>query len=236
MSDGEPSQRRCSRCASSAPSFARDERVVRAVDGVSFDVRPRRDRSASSASRAAEERHEPEHPAASCPPNGRIVSGERPARRHATSARFRSRDARRARPPHRDDLPGSDDEPEPVPARRRAARRDVRDSPGLSRGRSRGARARAPRSASAFPTRERRMRSYPHELSRRHAPARDDRHGAALRSRAPHRRRADDRARRDDPGADPGALARAPARARDSRSSSSRTTSASSRAPATACS
>ena len=40
-------------------------------------------------------------------------------------------------------------------------------------------------------------------LQRRHAPARDDRHGAVLRAQADHRRRADHRARRDDPGADP---------------------------------
>ena len=39
----------------------------------------------------------------------------------------------------------------------------------------------------------------------RHAPARDDRHGALVRAQAAHRRRADDGARRDDPGADPGA-------------------------------
>ena len=38
---------------------------------------------------------------------------------------------------------------------------------------------------------------------RRHAPARDDRHGAELQPEAPDRRRADDRARRDRAGADP---------------------------------
>ena len=38
---------------------------------------------------------------------------------------------------------------------------------------------------------------------RRHEPARHDRHGDRLQSQAAHRRRADDRARRDDPGADP---------------------------------
>ena len=37
----------------------------------------------------------------------------------------------------------------------------------------------------------------------RHEPARHDRHGARLQSEAPDRRRADHRARRDDPGADP---------------------------------
>jgi hypothetical protein len=38
---------------------------------------------------------------------------------------------------------------------------------------------------------------------RRHVPARDDRHGAGLRARTAHRRRADHRSRRHDPGADP---------------------------------
>ena len=40
---------------------------------------------------------------------------------------------------------------------------------------------------------------------RRHAPARDDRDGPLVRAEAADRRRADDRARRDDPGPDPGA-------------------------------
>ena len=47
---------------------------------------------------------------------------------------------------------------------------------------------------------------------RRHAPARDDRHGAGLQSEAADRRRADDGAGRDDPGADPGPDARPEAR------------------------
>ncbi len=45
---------------------------------------------------------------------------------------------------------------------------------------------------------------------RRHAPARDDRHGAVLRTEAPDRGRADHRARCHDPGADPGAHRRHP--------------------------
>ena len=45
----------------------------------------------------------------------------------------------------------------------------------------------------------------------RHAPARDDRHGAVVQSEGPDRRRADHRARRDDPGADPRPHARAAA-------------------------
>ena len=48
----------------------------------------------------------------------------------------------------------------------------------------------------------------------RHAPARDDRHGARVQPEAADRRRADDRARRHDPGADPRAAARAARAAR----------------------
>ena len=47
------------------------------------------------------------------------------------------------------------------------------------------------------------LQRLPAPLLGRHAPARDDRDGARLPAEAPHRRRADDRARRDDPGADP---------------------------------
>ena len=48
----------------------------------------------------------------------------------------------------------------------------------------------------------------------RHAAARDDRDGARVPAGAAHRRRADDRARRHDPGADPRAAGAAAARAR----------------------
>ena len=52
------------------------------------------------------------------------------------------------------------------------------------------------------PSRGRRL---PAPVLGRHAPARDDRDGAVVQPRAADRRRADDRAGRDDPGADPGA-------------------------------
>ena len=52
---------------------------------------------------------------------------------------------------------------------------------------------------------------------RRHAPARDDRHGARLRAEAADRRRADHRARRHRAGADPRPAARPAARARHRR-------------------
>ena len=70
-------------------------------------------------------------------------------------------------------------------------------------------------------------RRLPARVLGRHAPARDDRDGAGQRPEAADRRRADDRARRDRPGADPRAD-RAPAVASSTpRWSSSPTTSAS---------
>ncbi len=52
---------------------------------------------------------------------------------------------------------------------------------------------------------EQRLEEYPHQLSGGHAPARDDRHGAGLPPAPPDRRRADHRAGRHHPDADPGA-------------------------------
>ena len=79
---------------------------------------------------------------------------------------------------------------------------------GLDRARRGGARGR-----DAAPRQHPRARAPRAALSarvlRRHAPARDDRHGARLRAQAADRRRADDRARRHHPGADPRPDARA---------------------------
>ncbi len=58
-------------------------------------------------------------------------------------------------------------------------------------------------------------RRVPAPVLRRHAAARDDRDGAGLRAEAADRRRADDRAGRDDPEADPRAHRRPAAAARD---------------------
>ncbi len=60
------------------------------------------------------------------------------------------------------------------------------------------------------------QRSLPAPAVGRHAPARDDRDGAAVPTAAPHRGRADDRARRDHRDADPRAPAPAAARAKAS--------------------
>ena len=106
------------------------------------------------------------------------LGGRRP--RRAAGAR----DARRARQPHRDDLPGPDDEPEPVPAHRRAARRGrARCTCGIRREAAPRARARSS-SASASPTPSAACERPARALGR-HAPARDARDGAPLRARAP---------------------------------------------------
>ena len=70
------------------------------------------------------------------------------------------------------------------------------------RGRARSARDRAARRSSAFPNPEARIRPVPARVLGRHAPARHDRDGDRQRAVDPDRRRADDGARRDDPGAD----------------------------------
>ena len=64
------------------------------------------------------------------------------------------------------------------------------------------------------PEREPPRRRLPASVLGRDAAARDDRDGALLQPVASDRRRADDRARRDDPGSDPGADEAAPARPR----------------------
>ena len=61
-----------------------------------------------------------------------------------------------------------------------------------------------------IPAPERRRRRVPAPALRRHAPARDDRDGGRVRPEGADRRRADDRARRDDPGGDPRPAARHP--------------------------
>ena len=64
-----------------------------------------------------------------------------------------------------------------------------------------------------IPNPQRRVQRLSAPVLRRHAPARDDRHGAVVQSQAPDRRRADDRARRHHPGADPRSAAETSSRA-----------------------
>ena len=130
-----------------------------------------------------------------------------PVRRRQPVAARRARDARGARGTDLADLPGTDDGAEPGDARRRSDRRGAARARPLARiggaagGRAAGGRAhsgcRPPRPRLSAPA------------VGWHAPARDDCHRAGLQAAARDRRRADDRARRHDPGADPRPAARA---------------------------
>ena len=102
----------------------------------------------------------------------------------------------------------------PVFTHRRADRRDR-----CACTRAWTARPRAPRRMRMLelveiPAAAQRLRRVPAPALGRHAPARDDRDGDGLRPDAADRRRADHRARRDDPGADPRADAAAAGRDR----------------------
>ena len=102
----------------------------------------------------------------------------------------------------RDDLPGPDDLAEPGLQSRRA---DRRGAPGAQREHEQGPGAR-PRGRAAARRRDPESgvarRRLPAPVLGRDAPARDDRDGAREQPGRPDRRRADHRARRDDPGAD----------------------------------
>ena len=113
----------------------------------------------------------------------------------------------------RDDLPGSDDGADAgLPGRLADRRADARARAAERAGRP-GAHGRAaPRGRD--PQREPTRRGLPAPVLGRDAAARDDRDGALVQSLAADRRRADDGARRDDPGSDPGADEAPPARSR----------------------
>ena len=109
--------------------------------------------------------------------------------------------------------PGLDGGAQPGAARRPPGGRGVRDA------RRRRARRRPPTGGRAArsgrdPAGGRGRRHVPARALGRHAPAGHDRDGARPALAAPHRRRADDRARRDRAGRDPGPGRGAPGRAR----------------------
>ncbi len=137
----------------------------------------------------------------------RAVSGAR------SLAALRRADARNSRPRHRDDFPGTDDVAEPGADDRVSDHGAAADTPGHGRGRGARPRARAPE-AGRHPRSGAPARPVSAPVFRRHAPARDDRDRLVVQSETADRRRAHDRARRDDPGADPEADERPLARAR----------------------
>ena len=135
----------------------------------------------------------------------------------------RARDARHPRRGDRHDLPGADDRAEPALHGRQPDRRGARAARGAASergacacdrtaGEDRHSRSGAPRRFLSAPA------------VGRAAPARDDRDGAGVPAAAADRRRADDRARRHDPGADPRAARRSCSARWAWRCSSSRTT------------
>ena len=191
------------------------------MDGVSFTVRTRRACSASSG-RAAAARASPRSRSCASSRERADRGGEHrapPATGAGATSPPSTRRARRSaidpRQGDRDGLPGADDLAQPGLHRRRPDHGGRSGSTrAASKTEARGARHRDARARWGCPTPEQRLDEYPIELSRRHAPARDDRHGAACEPTPAHRGRADHRPRRDRAGADPRAAARLQARAR----------------------
>ncbi len=109
----------------------------------------------------------------------------------------------RARRPRRDGVPGADDRAEPGDDGRPPDRRGAGAAQGRWSWRDAERRAVDMLAAVGITSPEQRAARLSAPAFRRHAPARDDRHGAGLRARLADRRRADHGARRHDPGADP---------------------------------
>ena len=177
------------------------EKPFVAVDGVSFDVRPGADRRAGRRVRLRQVGHlAGDHgPAAR---RGVTVEGEVSFEGTNLLAQPDGEDARPPRPRHRHDLPGPAVVAEPGRPDRDPGHRGARAAPrpvaqGGHAGRPGPARpGRHPRPGPA-------AEGLPAPAVRRHAPAGADRDGAGLPAPAADRRRADHRARRDHPGADP---------------------------------
>ena len=104
---------------------------------------------------------------------------------------------------HLDDLPGADELAEPGLHGRPADRRDPAPAQPDQPRRGDGSARSQLLEEVQIPEPEARLQAVSAPALRRPAPARHDRHGARQPARRPDRRRADDRARRHRPGADP---------------------------------
>ena len=194
--------RRSSSCATSCTVYRSAGRSVRAVDGVSFDVAEGEVLRAGRRERLRQERDLPLDPSA--------VRGRRGQRRagldHLRRPRSRALSEREMRSVRGRDI--SIIFQDPMTSLNPTMRIGEQIEEGLRRHRALARRA-ARRAAAELlgsvgvPSAAARLDSWPHEFSRRHAPARHDRHRARLPAEAADRRRADDGARRHDPGSDP---------------------------------
>ena len=180
--------------------FKTEDGIVHAVDGVSYDLFPGEtlgivgeSGSGKSVSTLALLGLIPQPP-------GRIVSG---------TAMFKGRDllklkkTRAAPGPGqrgRDGLPGPDDVAQPRADGRQPARRGDQDALPGREGRRREEARHRPVEARGRPQCGDALHPVPARVLGRHAPAGDDRDGDHELALPPDRRRADHRARRDDPG------------------------------------
>ena len=161
-------------------------------------------------------------------PKGQLDPGRRPraARGRGPAAGERAAPARAALHPHVDDLPGADDRAQPGDELRRADRRGAAHPHPPRRRRRARERILAIMREVRLPEPELLLPRLPASALGRPAPADHDRDGAGAGAGAADRRRADHRARRHHPGADPAADQGPAAPARRPACCSSPTTSA----------
>ena len=176
--------------------------ILKAVDGVSFQLKPHETLAIVGESGCGKSmtalslmRLIPEPP-------GKIVSGSVKLDGTRPGHARRARDAQGARQRHLDDLPGADDVAQSGDDGRQPDRRGAAAARGPVAQRRAQARGRDPQAGAHAGSRAA-AEGISASALRRHAPARDDRDGARLQSESADRRRADHRARRDHPGADP---------------------------------